>query len=170
MWRAIILLIIGGIFLFYLLYFKEYKEVMGNFETLVKVLETRDLLLMRILPEVKNKKIQEETTRLVQQRMDCKNGGCNAFIKSDVELNKQLKKTYPEIDNIKNTLVREEFKSIIVLEKKLKIIRRKYNEAVEKYNQNLIHHKKMCIKYLRMKPLDTYKIPEKKKDENAEIM
>ena len=36
---------------------EEYKDVMANFETLVKVLETRDLLLMRILPEIKNKKV-----------------------------------------------------------------------------------------------------------------
>lgn len=157
----ILVIIVGLIFLGYLLYFKEYSDVMGNFQTLVKVLETRDLLLMRILPEVRNKKIVEETTKLVEQRMNCKNAGCNNLIKSDVELNKQLTITYKEIDKLKNALVREEFKRIISLEKKLKVIRREYNKAVDKYNKNLIAHKKMCIKYLRMKPLDTYKIPEK---------
>lgn len=157
----VILIIIGIVYLGYLLYFKEYKEVMANFETLVKVLETRDLLLMRILPEIKDKKVKEETARLVENRMKCKNAGCNAFIKSDVELNKQLYLTYPELEKIKNVLVREEFKRIITLEKKLKVIRREYNQAVEKYNQNLIHHKKMCMKYLRMKPLDTYQIKKK---------
>lgn len=160
----VLLIMVLGVILIYLLYFKEYKEVMANFETLIKVLETRDLLLMRILPEIKDKNIKEETVKLVEQRMQCKNGGCNALIKSDVELNKQLNITYRELEKIKNALVREEFKRIVSLEKKLKVIRREYNEAVEKYNQNLINHKKMCIKYLRMKPLDTYKIPEKVKN------
>lgn len=160
----LLLIIILGIILIYLLYFKEYKDVMANFETLVKVLETRDLLLMRILPEIKDRKIKEETAKLVEQRMQCKTGGCNALIKSDVELNKQLNITYQELEKIKNALVREEFKRIVSLEKKLKVIRREYNNSVDKYNKNLIHHKKMCIKYLRMKPLDTYKIPEKVKN------
>ena len=163
MMGLILLIICVIVFLIYMLYFKEYKEVMGNFQTLVKVLETRDLLLMRILPEVNDKKIKEETARLVEERMKCKTAGCNNLIKSDVELNKQLTITYKEIDKLKNALVREEFKRIVSLEKKLKVIRREYNNAVEKYNKNLIAHKKMCIKYLRMRPLDTYKIPEKVK-------
>ena len=117
---------------------------------------------MRILPEIKDRKIKEETARLVEQRMECKNAGCNNLIKSDVELNRQLAITYKEIDKIKNVLVREEFKKIVSLEKKLKVIRREYNKSVDKYNKNLIAHKKMCIKYLRMKPLDTYEIKEKK--------
>lgn len=160
-WGILTLIILSAAFLFYMLYFKEYKDVMANFNTLVKVIETRDLLLMRILPELSDKKLKEETSKLVQLRMQCKNAGCNEFIKSDVELNKQLRRTYEEIDKLKNALVREEFKRIVSLEKKLKIIRREYNKAVEKYNKNLINHKIMCIKYLRMKPLDTYKIPEK---------
>lgn len=160
-WGIIVLVIFAIVFLIYMLYFKEYKEVMGNFQTLIKVLETRDLLLMRILPEIKDEKIKEETAKLVEQRMKCKNAGCNNLIKSDVELNKQLTITYQEIDKIKNELVREEFRKIVSLEKKLKIIRREYNKAVDKYNQNLVKHKKMCIKYLRMKPLDNYKIKEK---------
>jgi len=131
-WGIIILIVIAIVYLGYLLYFKEYKEVMANFQTLVKVLETRDLLLMRILPDVKDKKIKEDTARLVEQRMLYKNGGCNNLIKSDVELNKQLKITYKEIDKLKNALIREEFKRIISLEKKLKVIRREYNKAVEK--------------------------------------
>lgn len=156
----LLIVMLAGI-LIYLLYFKEYKEVMANFETLVKVLETRDLLLMRILPEINDRKIKEETAKLVEQRMQCKNCGCNSLIKSDVELNKQLNIVYQELDKIKNALVREEFKRIVSLEKKLKVIRKEYNKSVDKYNKNLIHHKNMCIKYLRMKPLDTYKIPEK---------
>lgn len=64
MLTGIILLIVSVIiFLIYMLYFKEYKDVMANFRTLVKVLETRDLLLMRILPEIKENHIKEETTR-----------------------------------------------------------------------------------------------------------
>ena len=54
---VVLLIVIGIVYLGYLLYFKEYKEVMANFQTLVKVLETRDLLLMRILPDIKDKKI-----------------------------------------------------------------------------------------------------------------
>lgn len=159
----ILLIIIFVVFIFYMLYFKEYNNVMGNFQTLVKVLETRDLLLMRILPEIKDKKIKAETTRLVEARMKNKNNGCNALIKSDVELNKVLPKTYEIINKIDNAVVKEEFRRIISLEKKLKIIRREYNEAVNKYNDNLVYHKKMCIKYLRMKPLDNYKIPAEEK-------
>ena len=55
-WGIIVLVIFAIVFLIYMLYFKEYKEVMGNFHTLLKVLETRDLLLMRILPEIKDEK------------------------------------------------------------------------------------------------------------------
>ena len=89
----VILVIIFIIWILYSLYFKEYRDVMAMYETLVKVLETRDLLLMRILPEVKDKKIREETSRLVQNRMQCKNAGCNLLVKSGLKRNKELKKT-----------------------------------------------------------------------------
>ena len=154
----LLLVIIIGILVIYMVYFKEYNEVMKKYKTLIKVLETRDLLLMRIISEVKDKKVKEETIRLIKQRIDCKKGGCNDLVVCDVALNKQLPATYREIDKIKNNMVIEEFKKIVSLEKKLKIIRREYNKAVDKYNENLIRHKKMCIKYLRMKPLDNYSI------------
>lgn len=157
----VILVVFIIVFIFYMIYFKDYKKVMANFNTLVKVLDARDLLLMRILPEVKEKKIKSETTRLVDQINNNKKMGCNALIKSDVELNKYLPKVYEEINKIKNPVVKEEFKRIVNLEKSLKLIRREYNKAVDDYNENFIKHKKMCIKYLRMKPLDTYTLPEK---------
>ena len=77
-----------------------------------------------------------------------------------MELNKKLKETYKEINNLTNNpVIKESFLKIIALEKKLKLQREEYNKAVEKYNRNIIHHKTVCMLLIRMKPLDTYKCP-----------
>ncbi len=160
---GIILLII--VFLYILIsttVFKEYNEVEANFETLVKVLETRDLLLMRVLPEVKNKKTKEIIAKLVSERMNAKKQGADELLIKDVALNRQLKNVYDEINFSKNPIVKEEFRRIVHLEKKLKQIRRQYNESVDKYNKVFIKHPKLYLKYLKMKPLNTYDIKETK--------
>ena len=34
----------------------------------------------------------------------------------------------------------------------------KYNEVATKYNDNLVKRKNVCIKLLKMRPLNTYKV------------
>ena len=66
---------------------------------------------------------------------------------------------YKKIDEERpNEVVLQVFAKIISMEKDLKNIRNKYTLAVEKYNESLIKHKFMCLKVIRMKPLDTYKV------------
>ncbi len=166
MWIGIcFVILVGCMYGIYQCYFRAYKRVKTCFETLIKVVETRDLLLLRILPDVQNKQIKGETVRLIEQCMKCKDSCYNDFIKADVELNKQLKETYSEINKLKNSMDKELFKRVVTLEKNLKIIRREYNEAAEAYNQHLIAHKKICVKWLHWRPLDTYKIPVSEKNE-----
>ena len=156
---GIVLLVVVIIyFLISTLVFKEYNEVEANYETLLKVLDTRDVILLRILPEIKSKRTREEMTKLVSDRMEAKKKGTNEIIRKDVELNKHLKPIYDEINISKNPLVKEEFRRIIRLEKSLKNIRREYTASAEKYNEKFIKHPKLFLKYLRMKPLDTYNI------------
>ena len=155
---SVILIVVCG---FYIFFFKEYSEVMANYETLVKVLETRDLMLMRILPEIKNKAKKDEITTLVSKRMDAKSIGNNELVKADVDINKKLKPLYDEFNKSKNPIVKEVFRRIVNLEKKLKIIRREYNKAVEAYNDKIVKHPKRYIKFLHMKPLDNYNFVEK---------
>ena len=152
----IILVVLIIILSLYVFFFKEYSEVMANFETLVKVLETRDLILMRILPEIKNKSKKEEITKLVSDRMEAKSIGNNELVKADVEINKRLKPLYDEFNKSPNPIVKEGFRRIVHLEKQLKVIRREYNKSVEKYNDRIVKHPKIYIKHFHMKPLDNY--------------
>ena len=154
----ILLLVVIVYFLISTLVFKEYNEVEANYNTLLKVLETRDIILMRLLPEIKSKRTREEIAKLVSERMEAKKKGTNIIIRKDVELNKHLKPIYDEINESKNPIVKEEFKRIIKLEKSLKNIRREYTSSAEKYNEKFSKHPKLYLKYLRMKPLDTYDI------------
>ncbi len=145
------------ILIIYFLLFKEYSEIMANLETLVKVLETRDLLLMRILPEIKNKKTKDKMTKLISNRVEAKKKGNDAIVEADVEINKNLKPIYDELNTSQNPIVKHEFQKIIQLEKKLKIIRREYSSAVDKYNDKISKKPKFYIMKLHMKPLNTYK-------------
>ena len=156
--NVIFLICIYIIVLSYLLFFKERTELNGNYATLVKVLEFRDLTLMRILPEIKSRKTKNEITNLVQNRMVSKKTGINSLIFADVELNKKLNPIYIEFNNSKNPLVRAELRKIVSFEKKLKVIRREFNKSADEYNQNLIDHSFVCGKILRMKPVDKYKL------------
>ena len=140
-----------------MLLFKEHSEVMANYETLVKVIETRDLLLMRVLPEIKNKRIKDDMTKFVAARMNAKKTGNDDLVKADVDINKRLKPIYDELSKSQNPIVKEEFRKIVNLEKKLKTIRREYNNSVDRYNEKLSRRPKLFIKRLHMKPLNTYK-------------
>lgn len=152
------LLIIFLIYLGYMLYFKEYVDVCRVFNVLEKTLDTRDLLLMKILGEIKNKRIKVKTIELISKRIKARKSGFNEKIRIDVELNQQLKETYKELNMlIKNPLVKEGFLKIVTLEKKLRLQREEYSAMVEMYNRNIIHHRKVCMMLIRMKPLDTYK-------------
>ena len=146
------------IFILYLLYLKEYMDLTKNYELLVKVLETRNLILLRILPEHKNKDDKNQIATLIDTQIKSKSLGINATIESDVTLNKYLKQVYEKISKIKNPIVVEEFKRIIRLEKNLKLIRREFNKSAEEYNQNLLDHKLVCTKILKMRPVNSYKL------------
>ena len=151
------------VFIFFIVYqllFKEYSLVRGTFETLVKVIETRDLILMRLLPEIKNKKIKDDMTALIGERIEAKQLGNDKVLEMDVKINKKLDRIYSELNKSKNPIVIEELKKAVNFEKKLKTIRREYNKAVEIYNNKLIKHPKLMMKYLRMRPLNTYQIKE----------
>jgi hypothetical protein len=158
---AIVLFVIIIIYwILHFLFFKEYSIVMANFETLVKVLETRDLILMRVLPEIKDKKVKDEMTNLVSEQLSAKKQGNDKLIENDVAINKKLDVIYRELDKSKNPLVKEELRRLVQLEKSLKTIRREYSKAVDQYNEKLVKHPKSMIKFWKMKPLNTYKIKE----------
>ena len=159
---SIIFIVLFVIFIsIHYLFFKEYSIVMGNFQTLIKVIESRDLLLLRVLPEIKNKKIKDDMTMLISQRMAAKRQGNDKLIEMDVKINKKLNRVYTEFNSSKNLIVREELKRLVNLEKKLKVIRREYNKSVENYNNKLIKHPKLMMKFLKMRPYNLYEIHEK---------
>lgn len=154
----ITLVVLFLIYLGYMLYFKEYVDVCRVFDVLEKTLDTRDLLLVKIIDEIKNRRIKENTVKLINKRIKARKSSYNEKIRIDIELNQQLKETYQEINQLtKNPIVKESFLKIITLEKKLKFQREEYNKVVEKYNRNIIHHKTVCMTIIRMRPLDTYK-------------
>ena len=145
----------------YLLLFKEYAHVMNSYDLLVKVVETRNLVLMRILPEIKNKGLKNEVTKMVDDMIKAKRDTNDKFIQLDVDINKKLDKVYSELNGSKNPLVIEELKKAVNFDKKLKVIRREYNKVVEEYNAKLCKHPKLMAKFLKMRPYNTYEIKEK---------
>lgn len=160
MWVSLILLLLA-IFLYYAygMYFKEYFEVKKVYNTLQNVLDTRDVLLLKLTSEKVDKKAIAKIVMLIDKRKNTKNSGYTVRMNADVELSNELKNFYPKLSKVvDNDLSKEAFKRIIELEKQAKKIRISYNNAVEKYNNNLILHKKICMRLIRMKPLDTYKI------------
>ncbi len=160
MWFSIILLLIV-IFCYYIygMYFKEYFEVKKINNTLQKILDTRDLLLLKLTGERVNKKDIAKVLMLIDKRKDTKNAGYTFKMQADVELNKELKSFYEKLSKVlDNDISKDTFKRVIELEKQAKKARISYNNAVERYNNNLILHKKVCMRIIHMKPLDTYKI------------
>lgn len=160
MWLSLILLILI-IFVYYVygMYFKEYFEVKKVYNTLQKVLDTRDVLLLKLTSEKIDKKIIAKIVMLIDKRKETRNSGYTVRMNADVELSNELKKFYSLLSKVlDNDLSKDIFKRIIGLEKQAKKIRISYNNAVENYNNNLILHKKVCMRIIHMKPLDTYKI------------
>lgn len=138
-------------------YLKEYIEVTKVYKALRKILGYRDMLLLKILPDIKRKKQKEKIMSMIEDRSKKSNISYDDAIIADVALNNELKKIYLEIENMdKNELQTEIFKKLIMLEKQIKTVRNKYSNAVEKYNLSLTIHPKILIKILHMKPLDTY--------------
>ena len=139
-------------------YLKEYIEVTKVYKTLRKMLSYRDVLLLKILPDIKNKKQKENIMNLIDDRNKKSNISYDDAIVADVTLNNELKKVYIEIEKMqKNELQLEIFQKLMLIEKQIKGVRNKYSSVVEKYNLSLTIHPKVFIKLLHMRPLDTYK-------------
>ena len=147
------------IYLVYILYLKPFFDVRRVIYTLRDFLSTRDSLILKLIPEVKNKELKENVVGLINSRKEKFNLTYNDAIESDIRLNSELKRLYEEINKIKNNrMVTGIFENIIKIEKELKNIRTKYNEVATKYNDNLVKRKNVCIKLLKMRPLNTYKV------------
>ena len=161
MWWIGLVILLLVIFCYYAYgtYWKEYFEVKKVFNTLQKVLDTRDVLLLKMTSEKVNKKHVAKVVMLIDERKKTKNAGYSIRMDADVKLNHALKEFYPElVKALDNPIAKGAFKRIMELEKHAKKIRIAYNNAVEKYNNNLILHKKVCMRIIKMKPLDTYSI------------
>lgn len=157
--KIVLLVIILIIYLVYILYLKPFFDVRRVIYTLRDFLSTRDSLILKLIPEVKNKELKENIVGLINSRKEKFNLTYNDAIESDIRLNSELKKLYEEINKIKNNrMVTGIFENIIKIEKELKNIRAKYNEVATKYNDNLVKRKNVCIKLLKMRPLNTYKV------------
>ena len=153
----IVLILIFGYYVVNV-YLKEYIEVTKIYKALRKVLNHRDMLLLKILPDLPNKKKKEKIINLIDDRNKKYNISYDDAIIADVNLHNELKYVYLEIEKMKkNELQLEIFKKLMLLEKQIKEIRKKYSNAVEKYNLSLTIHPKVFIKCLHMRPLDTYK-------------
>ena len=79
-------------------YLKEYIEVTKVYKTLRKMLSYRDVLLLKILPDIKNKKQKENIMNLIDDRNKKSNISYDDAIVADVTLNNELKKVYIEIE------------------------------------------------------------------------
>ncbi len=157
--KIVLLVIILIIYLVYILYLKPFFDVRRVIYTLRDFLSTRDSLILKLIPEVKNKELKENIVGLINSRKEKFNLTYNDAIESDIRLNSELKRLYEEINKIKNNrMVTGIFENIIKIEKELKNIRTKYNEVATKYNDNLVKRKNVCIKLLKMRPLNTYKV------------
>ena len=151
-----ILLLFG--FYFYNMYLREYFEVIKTYKTFRKLLETRDLLILKILSDVNNKKLSKKILNLINERRLKAKVSFDDGIIADSKLNSELKAFYEEINKMeKNEIQDEIFKHLIVLEKQLKSVRNRYSEAVNKYNFALTLHPKILIKILHFRPFQLYK-------------
>ena len=153
---VVLILILG--YYFANVYLREYIEVTKIYKALRKLLGHRDVMLLKILPDIKNKKQKEKIINLIDDRNKKYNISYDDAIIADVKLHNELKYIYSEIEKMKkNELQLEIFKKIMMLEKQIHDLRKKYSSAVEKYNLSLTIHPKFCIKFLHMRPLDIYK-------------
>ena len=156
-WKILIIVVVILIYVFYRVYLKDFIEVRKTYTTLKKFLSTRDALLLKLLPELKNTIDANKILSFVEERRLNFESSYNNAIKADVKLNKELKMAYSEISKAKlNSISLQLFNTILKTESELKTLRAKYNETVEKYNNNFV-----CLKIIKMKPLDTYKVMQK---------
>ena len=154
---SIVFLIIFIFVFIYKFFLKEFIDITIVYKTLKKVLESRDLLVLKLLPDIKNKELSEEVLNLINERRTQSKVLYNNAIKADINLHNKLKELYEVINSMKKNEVQEElFRRIVELEKKLKVLRVKYSEAANNYNTSLTIHPKLFVKILHMQPLDIY--------------
>lgn len=160
--KIVVLIIIILIFVIYQLYFRHYFKVKNIYETLRNFLDVRDSLVLKLIPEIKNDVVRENIIALIEERKENFKTSYNNSIKADAKLNSSLRVFYEEINKLeKNDVINSVFGKVIKLEKDLKNIRNEYSLKVEEYNNNLVKHKFVCLKIIKMKPLDTYKVKGK---------
>ena len=153
----VIVAILVIIYLIYWLYFRQYFEMRKIFHVLKKFLEARDSLVLKLVPEAEDKKLSNDVIQGIEERKLNFSSGQNNAILSDIKLNAKLKDFYEKYNQKeKNELEKELFGEILAAEQKLKHLRKEYNQVVERYNQHLIKHKTICLKLIKMKPLDIY--------------
>ena len=149
------LFIIG--YIIYAVYLKEYIDVTIVYKSLRKLLASRDVMLLKIIPDIEDKKYAERILNLINNRNEASKVSYDDAIRADITLHNELKNLYDIINKMdKNELQLEIFKKVIEYEKRIKLARVKYTEVVSKYNMGLTVHPKVCIKVLHMKPLEVY--------------
>lgn len=149
------LFIIG--YVIYAVYLKEYIDVTIVYKSLRKLLASRDVMLLKIIPDIEDKKYAERILNLINDRNEASKASYDDAIRADIMLHNELKNLYDIINKMdKNELQLEIFKKVIDYEKRIKLARAKYTEVVSKYNMSLTVHPKVCIKILHMKPLEVY--------------
>lgn len=149
------LFIIG--YIIYAVYLKEYIDVTIVYKTLRKLLASRDVMLLKIIPDIEDKKYAEKILNLINSRNEASKISYDDAIRTDITLHNELKNLYDIINKMdKNELQLEIFKKVIDYEKRIKLARVKYTEVVSKYNMGLTIHPRVCIKLLHMKPLEVY--------------
>lgn len=152
---ALALFIIG--YIIYAVYLKEYIDVTIVYKTLRKLLASRDVMLLKIIPDIEDKKYAEKILNLINSRNEASKISYDDAIRADITLHNELKNLYDIINKMdKNELQLEIFKKVIDYEKRIKLARVKYTEVVSKYNMGLTVHPRVCIKLLHMKPLEVY--------------
>lgn len=158
-WKMLFVLLLVCIYLFYKMYLAKFLLVRKNFLTLKRFLSARDALISKLLPEIKKQIDIERVVLLIEERRENFENNYNNAIQSDVKLNSELKNLYLGINKLKlNELTKQLFNTILKSEMELKKLRKEYSDAVEKYNENLVKHKFVCLKLIKMKPLDTYSV------------
>lgn len=151
----LMLFIIG--YVIYEVYLKDYINVTIVYKSLRKLLASRDVMLLKLIPDIEDKKYAQKVLNLVDIRNKASKVSYDEAIKADVELHNELKVLYDIIDKMdKNELQLEIFKKIISYEKQIKMVRTKYTQVVSTYNMSLTTHPKVCVKFLHLKPLEVY--------------
>ncbi len=143
---------------FYMMYLREFIKVAKVYKSLRKLLEARDILVLKLLPDIKNPEISNKILNLINERQVKSKVSYDDGINADIALFHELKRLYEVIDKMdRDELQTEVFKHIINLEMQIKSVRKRYSEAVNEYNLSLTIHPKVLIKWLHMRPFELYK-------------